>query len=350
MIRNRVYFEKILTPEEQEEFISAFDEVKADLDYYLDSKQSKNLYTFINLAFTWEDTPQGHDYWSDMSTREYDKNLLIAPEPGKEDLPSVRVYVVGNDLDYYFWLNNSDKYNFTLVDSIIKADLMIFTGGSDVSPVLYSSEIPHHTVHDDFNRDQKETIEFQKGLELNIPMVGICRGAQFLCVMAGGKLVQHMSHPSNHRIFDVTGKEVEVTSSHHQMQLPPEGASILGFTKLAKKGFVNKYDVLTLDIDVENTYYPDINALGIQSHPEWQNKEKNKYFINLIEDFIEKTGFFAEGVIYTQEQAIKVLEEHFTSPYTVPGSFQGYEYYIKVDPDAMQEGMVQDEEEPINFE
>jgi gamma-glutamyl-gamma-aminobutyrate hydrolase PuuD len=295
-----------LTQEERDNFYEEL-EVVNKLEY-LDTEVD-NLYDAINEAFNWEDTPQGHYYWEQIAESEmYYPPVLVTEPVDIEGKIHIKAFVTQNDHSYLKWLNSSEKYYFTSTKDLVEAQMIVFTGGEDVSPELYN-ETPHKTVSSDFNRDEKEVFLFQEASNRNLPLIGICRGAQFLCVMAGGKLVQHMSHPPSHYISDIDGNKIKVTSSHHQMQLPPKNASILGFCSIANSGYVNETTKIEIDLDIENVYYPEINALGIQSHPEWQTPSENKYFVNLVEDFLEKKNYFEEGRIITKEEALKKYEE-----------------------------------------
>ena len=78
----------------------------------------------------------------------------------------------------------------------IKIDLIVFTGGADVSPEYYGENKGQHTSIDK-KRDKVEYDMFQS-LYMT-PKVGFCRGAQYLTVLNGGKLVQHVTgHTSSH--------------------------------------------------------------------------------------------------------------------------------------------------------
>jgi gamma-glutamyl-gamma-aminobutyrate hydrolase PuuD len=298
-----------LTQEERDNFYEEL-EVINKLEY-LDT-EVEDLHEAINMAFDWEETEQGHEYWSNIAEDNGPANFydlfLREEEEVTEGKIHIKSFVTQNDHSYLKWLNSSEKYYFTPTKDLVEAQMIVFTGGEDVSPELYN-ETPHKTVSSDFNRDEKEIFLFQEASNRNLPLIGICRGAQFLCVMAGGKLVQHMSHPPAHYISDIDDNKIKVTSSHHQMQLPPKNASILGFCSIAKSGYVNETTKIEIDLDIENVYYPEINALGIQSHPEWQTPSENKYFVNLVEDFLEKKNYFEEGRIITKEEALKKYEE-----------------------------------------
>lgn len=158
---------------------------------------------------------------------------------------------------------------------------VFFTGGSDVSPLLYGERAGSRTRGVDASRDEQERELFRIARAANIPMIGICRGSQFLCVMAGGKLGQHieghsLKRDATHRIraLDVDGKtlELECSSMHHQIQLPPAGAEILAWAdpRLAGGRYLNGDDQpMPLETEYEAVYYPHLRALAITWHPEW---------------------------------------------------------------------------------
>lgn len=84
--------------------------------------------------------------------------------------------------------------NFALeedVDSILeKLDGLLLTGGHDVDPTLFGEEpIPGlGTVTP--ARDRFELAITKKALEVNKPILGICRGCQVLSVAGGGDMYQ----------------------------------------------------------------------------------------------------------------------------------------------------------------
>lgn len=181
-----------------------------------------------------------------------------------------KIYVVGPAVGYANWMKCE------IVNNIEEADLVLFTGGEDVTPSLYG-EYAHPTTYYNNSRDTSEIKIYEKALKLDKKFIGICRGSQFLCVMSGGKLIQHMSHPSNHMINMYDGEPLEVTSSHHQMMypfnLPDKHYSILGWTEGLSRmhlGGNNEEMVLPSNMEPEIVYFKDTWSLCIQSHPEWQ--------------------------------------------------------------------------------
>lgn len=177
-----------------------------------------------------------------------------------------KIYVVGGDYRYANWMEGE------ITHDLKTADLVVFTGGSDVNPYLYSKKANPQTIYND-RRDEFEIEMFQQCRKYNKKLIGICRGAQFLCVMAGGTLVQHMFHPSVHNMKTKDGN-VRVTSLHHQRQNPWENNHVkfelIGWCENLSpyNEGEGKHDKINGNPEVEIALYPDIQALAIQSHPE----------------------------------------------------------------------------------
>lgn len=77
-------------------------------------------------------------------------------------------------------------------------DGLLFTGGQDVSPALYG-ETPKPTCGEICPaRDRMEQVLLHLALERDLPVLGICRGIQFLNAVLGGTLYQDLptEHPS----------------------------------------------------------------------------------------------------------------------------------------------------------
>lgn len=122
-------------------------------------------------------------------------------------------------------------------------------------------------------------------------MAGICRGGQFLNVMNGGKMWQHVSghaiggtHEAFCRVFEVP---VKVTSTHHQMMIPsPDGKVLLTAQVCDSKSDAEKTVNGLLQPDVEVVLYTNTNTLCFQPHPEYVSI--NHECQNLYFDYLEK--------------------------------------------------------------
>lgn len=163
---------------------------------------------------------------------------------------------------------SSDEYD------VWSADLIVFVGGEDVTPMYYGERPIPGTVFN-LSRDLFE-VKTWKMIDYAVPKIGICRGAQFLNVMNNGYMYQDVDkHTMNHNLFDVTDvkeeKPIKVTSTHHQMMVPGEGGQLLSY---AKESTYRKYEggrsvCSELTKDSEVIYYPDTRSLCVQYHPEY---------------------------------------------------------------------------------
>ena len=70
-------------------------------------------------------------------------------------------------------------------------DGLFVTGGEDWNPALYGqSPVPHGSVDCNDIRDMSDLYLIREALELDIPMLCVCRGAQGLNIALGGALLQ----------------------------------------------------------------------------------------------------------------------------------------------------------------
>ena len=77
----------------------------------------------------------------------------------------------------------------TILDGL---DGLIVTGGRDVDPSRYGQRSELLTDEPDTLRDQTEIILLESAINMNLPFLGICRGAQLLNVARGGSLIKHL--------------------------------------------------------------------------------------------------------------------------------------------------------------
>ena len=160
---------------------------------------------------------------------------------------------------------------FELVFDYDEADVILFTGGEDVDPSVYNEPKGKYT-HSYLPRDLHEMTIAAFAKAKRIPMIGVCRGSQFLCALAGGSLVQHITgHGGNHKMTTKEGRSFLVSSTHHQMQNPPSGSYLLGWSaeKLSSCYLDGNNTNLDIQTEVEAVYYPKINAFTVQYHPEY---------------------------------------------------------------------------------
>ena len=187
-----------------------------------------------------------------------------------------KVLIVGGGYAYIkmFW-----DLGFDGASTVEDADIVCFTGGEDVDPSLYG-EVAMPRTYFNRHRDEYEMGVYRRALDLGKPMVGICRGGQFLNVMNGGKLFQHVNnHTGQHIAFindpskpkEKKRRTIDVTSTHHQMMRPTEDAIILmsaleSTEKHCPGLMLEGKDRLSEDTEV--CFYAETNSLCFQPHPE----------------------------------------------------------------------------------
>lgn len=77
-------------------------------------------------------------------------------------------------------------------------DGLIVSGGADVDPRRYGQTAHERTGAPRTDRDEWEDALLNAAIELEVPFLGICRGAQMLNVALGGTLVQHLPDVVGH--------------------------------------------------------------------------------------------------------------------------------------------------------
>lgn len=166
-----------------------------------------------------------------------------------------------------------------LIEQLDRADLVCFGGGADIHPSLYGCDnVASHCDDRPSKRDRMERSVFLSALAANKPMFGICRGAQFLCAMAGGKLIQDVTaHGHYHPLTTFDGKTIIMSSTHHQMMWPNEVPhTLIAWTpNLSREYFHSIKDYSQNKVDPEVVYFPTIHALAVQGHPEWMDPDSN---------------------------------------------------------------------------
>lgn len=176
-------------------------------------------------------------------------------------------------------------------------DGFLLTGGQDVDPVLYG-EVKKETCKEVCHeRDQMEEQIFRRCVLEDRPVLGICRGIQFMNVVMGGTLYQDLptEHPSvleHHQKppYDKPVHEVKLLA-HTPLRrlLQTDTIAVNSYHHQAIKelgdGFLSM--AVTPDHLVEAIYMPDKHFIwGVQWHPEFSYKvEKNSRLI--FQSFVE---------------------------------------------------------------
>lgn len=146
-------------------------------------------------------------------------------------------------------------------------DALLVPGGADVDPIHYGQpNIASFGIDPD--RDRDELYLIRRFLELDRPILGICRGHQVLNIALGGSLIQDIpNHTQIHNVDRVHsvrvthpflqnlyGDRFVSNSSHHQaVDRLGEGLSV---TCVSDEGIV------------EGIIHKNGRVIGVQYHPE----------------------------------------------------------------------------------
>lgn len=201
----------------------------------------------------------------------------------------------------------SEKYGLKEVDDPNRADVIVWNGGEDIGSSIYNEQpvfrgipflksgrdIDEIALFDEYKNDKSKLL------------VGICRGAQLLNCLNGGKLYQDVDgHNRSHSMFDLrSGETLEVTSTHHQQMISaPSGGEIIGVSSCSTRkdhesgpeSFVTSRDLKRGAADVEIVWYPKTRSLCIQGHPEYvPNSRFASYTLGLMKQCIKESAAFA---------------------------------------------------------
>lgn len=187
----------------------------------------------------------------------------------------LEVFIQADRGEYPLFVDMFLRARCLRADTPDQADLVIFGGGVDVDPMLYG-EKGHNSTHFSVKRDEEDIALYEKCLELGVPMFGVCRGAQFLHVMNGGKLWQDVNnHVGDHEMWDPINKQaITVSSVHHQMCVSNRlgGMDLLGTSQMSTKRVGPDPETVATGLcqEVEAFFYRDTASFGVQGHPEYK--------------------------------------------------------------------------------
>ena len=178
------------------------------------------------------------------------------------------------------------RYTPTYIPDDINGDgVLLLWGGGDISPFYYNQKPGQFTGADDrpCQRDAAEAALAKAAIEKDIPIIGICRGAQLLCAMSGGKVIQHVNnHGQNHLIETRDGRKILSSSLHHQMMFPWDiEHELFAWSSNCSTVFLGE-DNEELEfpaqayrngilIEPEVVWFPTTKTLAIQGHPEFMD-------------------------------------------------------------------------------
>jgi len=166
------------------------------------------------------------------------------------------------------------------VDIISAIDGLVISGGPDIDPSMYGADLDPDTLDTYPKQDRREIGLIKASIEADLPVLGICRGMQIMCVAEGGSMHQHLPKTSGHEshgswngafsdhevtfeqgteIQRMMGECVSVNSTHHQGVRDSGGLKVTGRAN---------HDGLIESVTYEHLKFFN----GLQWHPERMNQ------------------------------------------------------------------------------
>jgi putative glutamine amidotransferase len=195
-------------------------------------------------------------------------------------------------------------------DVLESLDGILFSGGGDVDPAFWGAE-PHPETDIDPARDTSELMLMKAALELDLPILGICRGMQVMAVAAGGTLHQHLPDVIGHEghraapgtdplaadasaygrhdvvvkpgsaAYALLGPRLTVNSFHHQAVDDPGTFTAVGWCPDDR--------VIEIIEDPARTF-----AIGVQWHPE--RSADLRLFAGLADAAADRSGLHVRAL------------------------------------------------------
>lgn len=178
-------------------------------------------------------------------------------------------------------------------------DGLYFSGGNDIDPLIFGEDPIKEIGGIDYSRDEFEIKLLRKAALKNMPILGICRGAQVINAALGGSLYQDIyaqregtnghspkfssggyAHhrvkiEKDSRVYDILKtEEINVNSFHHQaVKRLAEGFKI---TAISEDGIIEAIE------SVNHSF-----LVGIQWHPEIMF-ERYPVFLKIFEALVNE--------------------------------------------------------------
>lgn len=174
---------------------------------------------------------------------------------------------------------------------VASLDGIILSGGADVDPARYGQQPHLRTAPPREDRDSFESALLQAAIDVELPFLGICRGAQILNVELGGTLTQHLPDIIGDNRYQLGDGEF----NRIQVEVDPDTqiAEVLGDNPKAPAALYHHQAIDKLGSGLTVTSRSDDGVIqslelgsvpfgiAVQWHPE-ENPEDRRLFAGLV--------------------------------------------------------------------
>lgn len=196
-------------------------------------------------------------------------------------------------IPYIIPFNEDDE---VIEQQLLNVQGLILSGGHDVDPHNYGEE-PEQKLGDIWpERDHFDMRLLKLAEKNNIPVLGICRGAQIINVAHGGSLYQDLSYRKEETLKHSQGQRPTLLTHTVETVAGTKIAELLGKAKLQTNSFHHqlikdvapefKVAARATDGVVEAIENDDASIIAVQWHPEMLHRVVS-YQNNLFKHIIE---------------------------------------------------------------
>ena len=224
-----------------------------------------------------------------------------------------------------------------LVETLKHIDALLLTGGADIDP-RYMGEEPDYSLLHTINpkRDEQELLLVRLAVDMNIPILGICRGMQVIAAALGGAVYQDMYASLGDGLLNHDQEPVERHVATHDVEIIDGTllSKIFGCGKLAVNTFHHQavsevpegFKVVATSDDgvIEAMEAVDGRIIvGVQWHPESFIMNGDRCMMSLFEWIV------SEAAIYRRSREIHSriisIDSHCDTPMLFAHGYEMYE-------------------------
>ena len=128
-----------------------------------------------------------------------------------------------------------------------KFDIIIFSGGNSIINLIKNKSNKY--------REKLDNYYFKYSLKKNIPILGICHGAQFFANFFKSKIIRKKGHTNTNHVIELKSKNKSFVNSFHDFSITKLGPDLEGLA-WTKNGSIEAFK------------HKNKKILGIMWHPE----------------------------------------------------------------------------------
>jgi gamma-glutamyl-gamma-aminobutyrate hydrolase PuuD len=178
----------------------------------------------------------------------------------------------------------------------LPVNAVILSGGNDINPELYNQK-PVYVRDLSALRDNTERRLLELAIEKRLPVLGICRGMQFINVFFGGTIIQNIRAQCGREVEHVAaGHGVCIdhsrSRSHNKTSIVVNSYHNQGINKACLSPELKAFAHSEKDGLIEGIYHRNYPIAGIQWHPERPGSTV-EYDKELMNAFISRQSFWS---------------------------------------------------------